>query len=97
MAKFIVRCIQPCWDSNKTRFYYPGDQDEIDPLNPVAKYFEGWPPGTEVSIKAKGKSGTEVIGGGIPAKDKDEPEPPAKKSLALKAILEEEPSGKAKK
>ena len=97
MAKSVVRCVQPCWDSNKTRFYYPGDQDEIDPLNPVAKYFEGWPPGTEVFTKAKGQSGTEVIKGMAPAEDEGEFKPQIKKSSILKTILGEEPSDKAKK
>jgi len=36
----IVKCIRRCWDGKKARRYYPGDQDDIDPASPIAKYFE---------------------------------------------------------
>jgi len=62
---FVVRCIERCWDSKKCRLYYPGDQDEVNPMDPIAKYFEGWPPGTEVYTKSKGISGTRIVPGKI--------------------------------
>jgi hypothetical protein len=48
----IVKCNRGCWDSKRSRRYYPGDQDDIDPLEPVAMYFD-FPPGTEVYFKPK--------------------------------------------
>jgi len=43
--------------------YNLGDQGDIDPLSPAAKYFEGWPPGTEIYTKNKGVAGTRIIPG----------------------------------
>ena len=59
----IVECIERFWDGNRCILYYPGDKADIDPLSPVAKYFDGWPPGTEVYTKSKGVSGTKIIPG----------------------------------
>jgi hypothetical protein len=36
----IAKCIRRCWDGKRARRYFPGDQDDIDLLNPVAKYFD---------------------------------------------------------
>jgi len=36
----IVKCIRRCWDGKKARRYYPGDQDDINPGDPIAKYFD---------------------------------------------------------
>lgn len=66
----IVRCVDRCWDGKKCRLYHPGDQDDIDPMSPIAKYFEGWPPGTEVFTKNKGKSGSRIVPGEV---KKEEP------------------------
>lgn len=60
-----VNCVQRCWDSKTKRLYYPGDVDDINPLDPVAKYFDGFKPGTEVYTKKNGKEGTKIIPGGI--------------------------------
>jgi hypothetical protein len=66
----IVRCTRKCWDSTKCRHYYPGDQDEIDPLAPIAMYFD-FPPGTEVYHKLRGnkttgaKETTRIVPGNI--------------------------------
>ena len=51
----IVKCNRKCWDSKRSRQYYPGDQDDIDPLEPIAMYFD-FPPGTEVYYKPKAGS-----------------------------------------
>lgn len=60
----IVKCTERFWDGERCISYYPGDQDDIDPLSPAAKYFEGWPPGTVVYTKSKGIEGTRVVPGG---------------------------------
>lgn len=36
----IVKCIRRCWDGKRARRYYPGDQDDIQPGDAVAKYFD---------------------------------------------------------
>jgi hypothetical protein len=65
----IVRCIKDCWDSKRNRRYYAGDQDDVDPLEPLAMYFD-FPPGTEVYCKIRGtkttpaRSATRIIPGG---------------------------------
>jgi hypothetical protein len=59
--KQVVRCVQECWDSKRNRHYVRGDQDSIDPLEPVAKYFEGWAPGTEVYCKIPGTKTTPAM------------------------------------
>lgn len=71
MPTFDVKCIKRCWDSKRRRRYYPGDMDKIDPTEPVAMYFEGFPAGTEVYTKVRGtkvapaSDGTKVIPGKI--------------------------------
>ena len=32
-------CKRRCWDGHKTRRYYPGDQDDIDPKGEMAEHF----------------------------------------------------------
>lgn len=61
--KFVVRCIQQFFDSERNRLFYPGNEAEIDSLEPAAKYFEGWPDGTKVYTKEKGKEGTRIVTG----------------------------------
>ena len=56
--KQVVRCVQDCWDSKRNRYYVRGDQDSVDPLEPLAKYFEGWAPETEVYHKIPGTKTT---------------------------------------
>jgi hypothetical protein len=74
----IVKCHTECFDSKRCRKYFRGDQDDVDPLEPLAMYFT-FPPGTTVYHKIKGKSGpngtpnietTRVVPGG----EKKEPE-----------------------
>ena len=36
----LAKCHTRCWDSAKTRRYYPGDMDNIDPDAQVASCFE---------------------------------------------------------
>lgn len=47
----IVRCIKECWDSKTAINYVPGDEADINPKDPIAKYFTGFPPGTKVYFK----------------------------------------------
>lgn len=56
-------CNKPCWDSKATRLYTFGEKAMrmIDPSEPLAQYFDGWPPGTEVYHKKNG-----VLGGKEP-------------------------------
>jgi hypothetical protein len=54
----IVKCVQECFDSVRCRHYFPGDQDDIAPMSPVAQHFEGWPPGTEIYCKIRGTKTT---------------------------------------
>jgi hypothetical protein len=49
--KQAVRCVRQCFDSDLAILYYPGDIADIDPERPIAKYFEGWKPGTKVYYK----------------------------------------------
>ena len=64
----IVRCNMECYDSKRSRKYYRGDQDDVDPLEPLAMYFD-FPPGTTVYCKIKGtkdtpaRSSTRVVPG----------------------------------
>jgi len=67
----IVQCAERCWDGKRCVLYYPGDKADVDPLSPLAKYFEGWPPGTEVYTKAKGKEGTRIVPGKLPEANTD--------------------------
>ena len=69
--KQLVTCTGQVWDSGARRKYNIGDRMEIDPLSSVAKYFEGWKPGTEVYTKEKGKSGTQIIPGGKKEEEKE--------------------------
>lgn len=86
----IVKCIHECFDSKRARRYYPGDQDNIDPKEPVAKYFEGFPPGTEVYFKEPGsktkpiKEGFRVIPGKVEEKPKEEKQ--EEKAAAAKVV-----------
>ena len=36
----LAKCVRRCWDSSISRRYWPGDRDDIDPANPVAKHFQ---------------------------------------------------------
>lgn len=36
----IAKCVEQCWDGVRCRLYYPGDQDDIDPMSPISMYFE---------------------------------------------------------
>ena len=71
----IVTCNARCWDSGRNRKYYPGDQDDIDPLEPIALYFN-FPPGTEVYFKQRGnkttpvKETTRIVPGKVEEKNK---------------------------
>jgi hypothetical protein len=56
----IVKCNRKCFDSVKCRHYYPGDQDDINPLDPIAGHFD-FPPGTEVYFKQRGTKTTPAI------------------------------------
>jgi len=66
----IVKCIKDCFDSKRNRRYFAGDQDDVDPLEPVAMYFE-FPVGTEVYFKQRGTkttpavSTTRIVGGAV--------------------------------
>lgn len=61
----IVKCNKICWNSEKGIKYHVGDQDDIDPLSPIASYFD-FPEGTEVYYKTKGKSPDKEGKGGTP-------------------------------
>jgi len=52
----VVTCKRRCWCTKRGRRYYPGDTDDIDPMEPIALYFD-FPPGTEVYHKTKDKKG----------------------------------------
>ena len=75
-----VQCINRCTDSTTSRRYHPGDVDSIDPMNPIAQYFDGWAPGTVVYQKIKGdkltaaKGGTKTIPGLVVTKPEAKPE-----------------------
>lgn len=68
----IAVCHTRCFDSVKCTRYYPGDQDDVDPLSPIALYFD-FPEGTEVYHKIKAAKGsnkapietTRIVGGEI--------------------------------
>ena len=66
----VVTCNRRCWDSTRNRRYHPGDQDDIDPLEPIAGCFD-FPPGTEVYWKKPGtkttpaESTTRIVGAAI--------------------------------
>lgn len=51
----IAKCIRRCWDGKIARRYYPGDQDDIAPDSPIAKYFEF--PKVEEAKSEEGPSG----------------------------------------
>lgn len=81
----IVRCIRECWDSSIPRHYVPGDQDDIDPMNPIAKYFEGWPPGTKVYFKEPAnKKKKKKIKDGL--REVPKPAPDGQKAVTLEDI-----------
>ena len=90
--KFVVTCQERFMNGKTARTYYPGDRDEIDPLSPEAKYFDGWPPGTEVYTKSKGKAGTRIIPGLVEKKEEE--------TVEMKPVIEAEsndPIPKSKK
>ena len=60
----IVKCNKECWDSKRARHYVPGDQDDIDPLEPVAMYFD-FPAGTKVYHKKDGIETTRISTGPV--------------------------------
>lgn len=70
-----VRCNRRCWDGVKCLRYLPDRMYDIDPLEPIAKYFD-LPKGTEIYHKIKGGKDTpsiettRIVGGEIklPAK-----------------------------
>lgn len=70
MPAIEATCKQRCFCSTRRRRYWPGDIDDIDPLEPVAQYFT-FPPGTEVYIKKRTgrggepKSTTMIVPGAI--------------------------------
>ena len=55
----VVTCKRQCFDGQRCIRYYPGDQDDIDPLSPIAMYFS-FPSGTRVYCKKRGVEGTEI-------------------------------------
>ncbi|MDD2657197.1 MAG: hypothetical protein PHD04_00865 [Candidatus Pacebacteria bacterium] len=71
----IVKCNRPCWDAKRNRKYFHGDQDDIDPLEPIAGNFD-FPPGTEVYYKKPGNkntpamSSTRIVPGQVQEKDR---------------------------
>lgn len=71
----VVICARKCWDSKRSCQYYPGDQDDIDPLEPIAMYFT-FPPGTVVYDKPKANrrkavtAGTRVVPGMVTEKER---------------------------
>lgn len=71
--RIAVRCALPCWCSHRTIKYYPGDTDNIHPLEPIGQKFTGWPPGTVVYHKVRGMEGTRVIPGGTPVEPELKP------------------------
>lgn len=83
MAEQTVTCVRECFYSKRKRHYTPGDQDKIDPREPVAQYFTGWAPGTEVYHKVRGskdkevKETTKIIPGATPVMVEGGPEPAA--------------------
>jgi hypothetical protein len=50
----IAKCVRRCWDGKKARRYYPGDQDDINKTDPIAKFFQ-FEEETEVEAKAKSR------------------------------------------
>ena len=72
-----VVCEKGCWDAKRNRKYYPGDRDDIDPLEPIAGNFI-FPEGTEVYWKKPGTattpatSTTRIVGGGEKTRDKNQ-------------------------
>ena len=58
----IVKCIRRCWDGKKARRYYPGDQDDIQPGDPIAKYFD-FPKPEEKAGEPKPEDGPVKRGG----------------------------------
>ena len=60
MPTYEVKCIRRCFDNTLARRYWPGDMAKIDPISPLAQYFEGFPPGVEVYHKVRG-SKTEPV------------------------------------
>ena len=79
MARQEVRCTKTGVFDNKTaRYYRRGDTDFIEPLDPVAQYFEGWAPGTEVYHKTRGTKdkdpviGTRIVPGKPPLTEEEQ-------------------------
>lgn len=50
----VVTCVRRCRDGKTAKRYFPGDTDNIDPMDPIAMYFDGWADGTEVYHEIKG-------------------------------------------
>ena len=48
-----ARCNTRCWDGIKCLRYLPDRIYDVDPLSPIAKYFD-FPDGTEIYHKIKG-------------------------------------------
>jgi len=66
-------CNTRSWDSETCRRFYPNREYDVDPLSPIAKYFN-FPPGTKVYTKVRGTTrqnakdpveGTMVVPDGI--------------------------------
>ena len=87
----IVQCNRECFDSKRARKYYIGDQDDVDPTEPLAMYFT-FPPGTETYFKEMGTNGEFVTGvrsnvaapKPVKVDEKPEPEKPVAKKRAKK-------------
>lgn len=37
---YPATCTRRCWDGLRMMRYYPGDRDNLDPQNPVSKWFK---------------------------------------------------------
>jgi len=53
-------CNTRCWDGVACVRCYPNREYNVDPLSPIAKYFN-FPPGTKVYTKTRGTSGKDPI------------------------------------
>lgn len=75
----IVKCNKRCFDSKRCILYVPGDQDDINPLDPISMYFD-FPPGTVVYHKYLDKKKkwvytTNVVPGKVAPPPEPEPTP----------------------
>jgi hypothetical protein len=91
----IVRCIRECWDSKPAIHYFPGDEADIDPKAPIAKYFKGFPPETEVYFKTPAKKGAKKPTEGF--RKISGPAPDAQKAVTLEDMDIKEMRKMAKK